>query len=687
MDERTHSGGAFGAPSDPGRILHLWKTYVAGAAPFPGTAPEGIRPEIFESWRRGKAAGISPFTTDTSLTEAGILLAGAPQNRRLISAAHSYLENLYTFVRGSDFLIALTERSGIVIDLIGLEGMIEERAKRSALKIGCSRSESVAGTCGIGTCLTLGEPIQIWGAEHYIEPHHGYVCSAAPIHDEGSALIGCIACIGPSEGVTKHTLGMVCAAADGIEKALKMRRANDELRIANSKLATTLDALSQGIIMVGKGGFITQSNNSAAGILRLPGVPLTGANIRSLLDFTAESEGILAIDKNVSHRELDVTNKKGILLNLSVSASVLRGENGEKVSTVLILEERRQFNKVATKVGGFTARYSFDQIIGGSGQIAEIKALGALAAQSDSNVLIIGESGTGKDLLAQSIHNAGARRGAPFVAVNCGAISRNLVESELFGYEAGAFTGAGAGGAPGKFELADGGTLFLDEIGDMPIEMQATLLRAIQSGEILRVGASAPRRVNVRIIAATNVNLAELIESRRFRKDLFYRLNVLTFRMPALRERMEDMPTLVAEFIAMYNEKMGTNVKGFTQGAMGYILAYGWPGNIRELENVIERAMNLTSADTLTEQDLGPELLRAHITAAGIPSFAAATAALPGDAPDPASTGAGEERLIRDALIETRGNVTKAARLAGIPKRTLYRRIGQLGINLTGFRA
>jgi transcriptional regulator with PAS, ATPase and Fis domain len=207
----------------------------------------------------------------------------------------------------------------------------------------------------------------------------------------------------------------------------------------------------------------------------------------------------------------------------------------------------------------------------------------------------------------------------------------------------------------------------------------------------MRIGGRTPKRVDVRIIAATNVNLAELIENRRFRKDLFYRLNVLTFRMPALRERMEDLPVLAKTFLSIYNERLGTSAKGFTKDAMDNMLAYNWPGNIRELENVIERAVNLAAEDLLTEQDLGPEILRAQMFSGNMPPFAniaratvftrAAASASMSSAP------VCEERLIRDALIEMRGNVTKAARLANIPKRTLYRRIGQLGINLSEFRA
>jgi transcriptional regulator of acetoin/glycerol metabolism len=680
------------------RIKALWELHVAGDEPFPNEAPEGIRQDIFDSWRRSKAAGVSPFDVNNVLLGEQELETTKAHNQKLIALSHSYIEKLNSFVKGSNFVIALTDRFGVVLDLIGLEGMIEERARRSALQIGCSRSETLAGTCGIGTCLALGEPIQIWGAEHFIQPHHDYVCSAAPIHDDVGGIIACIDAIGPSEEVTKHTLGMVCAAADGIEKEFKMLKAYDQISIANGKLFMTLQSLSQGIIMLDNNGIVTQSNDSSKSVLKLLDREITGANICDLLDFQTTTFDVFSLTKNVSHREMNVTNAIGIRLNLSVSASVLEDDAGEKISTVLILEERKQFNKVATKVSGFTAKYNFNQIIGVAEEIREIKQLGMLAAQSDSNVLILGESGTGKDLLAQSIHNASARAKAPFIAINCGSLPRSLVESELFGYEPGAFTGASRDGAPGKFELADGGSLFLDEIGDMPIEIQATLLRAIQTKEILRIGGKMPKRIDVRVIAATNVNLAELIENKQFRKDLYYRLNVLTFRMPSLRERKEDIPILIDKFIETYNARMGMNVQGLTPAAMDHVVSYDWPGNIRELENMVERAMNLVTGSFVTERDLGQEILRSSLletdfvyASRGGGRDSAPWAALQ-NRPRvyggfPAAFPLNEEKLIREALSQVRGNVTKASRLANIPKRTMYRRIEQFGIDLEEFRA
>ena len=204
-------------------------------------------------------------------------------------------------------------------------------------------------------------------------------------------------------------------------------------------------------------------------------------------------------------------------------------------------------------------------------------------------MLILGESGTGKELFAQSIHNASPRASRPFVAVNCGALPRNLVESELFCYEDGAFTGASRTGKPGKFELADGGTIFLDELGEMPMDAQVSLLRLLQNGEVTRIGGKSSRTVSVRVIAATNKNLEEAVRQHTFREDLYYRLNVFTLVLPPLRSRMSDIELLAEHFLLKFAGSLGKDVRGFTSGALALLRRYQWPGNIRELENVIER--------------------------------------------------------------------------------------------------
>ncbi|HWP96886.1 MAG TPA: sigma 54-interacting transcriptional regulator [Syntrophomonadaceae bacterium] len=246
----------------------------------------------------------------------------------------------------------------------------------------------------------------------------------------------------------------------------------------------------------------------------------------------------------------------------------------------------------------YSARYSFRDIIGDAQPIQNVKFLAQQAAlHATTTVLITGESGTGKELFAQAIHNCSKRSSFPFVRVNCAAIPENLLEAELFGYVEGAFTGARKGGSPGKFELANGGTVFLDEIGEMSLAMQGKLLVVLQEREFERLGSHQPIRVNVRVIAATNRDLEGMVEEHRFREDLYYRLNVLRLEVPPLRARTEDIPSLVKNLVPRLNANLGTSVHGASDRALDLMRKYGWPGNIRELENILERAMILADME------------------------------------------------------------------------------------------
>jgi two-component system response regulator AtoC len=290
-------------------------------------------------------------------------------------------------------------------------------------------------------------------------------------------------------------------------------------------------------------------------------------------------------------------------------------------------------------------------------------------ARHPSTVLLTGESGTGKELVARYIHRASPREAAPFVAVNCGAIPEALLESELFGHVKGAFTGA-TSEKSGLFEEADGGTLFLDEIGELPAALQVTLLRALQEGEVRRVGATTSRTVDVRVIAATNRDLASEVRAGRFRGDLYYRVNVVSVHLPPLRERSEDIPELALHFLARYNGRLGLSVRQIAPAAMKLLVEYGWPGNVRELENVIERSLVLTGEATITPEEL-PEHIRSA-TGELVPADS--------DLSIKRRTAELEQSLIRRALERTKGNRTRAARLLELSHRALLYKIREYGL-------
>jgi two-component system, NtrC family, response regulator AtoC len=338
-------------------------------------------------------------------------------------------------------------------------------------------------------------------------------------------------------------------------------------------------------------------------------------------------------------------------------------------------------------------------IIGESPGLTEVYSVLERVADSPTTVLVTGESGTGKELVARALHDHSSRKTKPFIKVNCAAIPKELIESELFGYERGAFTGA-VTSKPGRFELANGGTLFLDEIGEIPVEMQVKLLRALQESEFERVGGIKTIHVDVRLVAATNRDLKKLIAQGTFREDLFYRLNVVSIRLPALRERNSDIPLLVDHFLRKFNARLKKNVIGVEQDAVDLLAAYGWPGNIRELENVMERAVLFCDGQKLRGEDLPGELRGAtSFTASG--SVAPPTsdpAAGAGGSVDlgslPAEGGLKEHvkvamsRLERDlvsrALKQTNGNVTHAARLLKISRKGLQLKMKELGLREGG---
>ncbi|SHH67850.1 PAS domain S-box-containing protein [Caloranaerobacter azorensis DSM 13643] len=326
---------------------------------------------------------------------------------------------------------------------------------------------------------------------------------------------------------------------------------------------------------------------------------------------------------------------------------------------------KRELNKERT------AKYSFKDIIGSSASIQAVKELAMKVAKTDSNVLITGESGTGKELFAHAIHNASKRYLGPFIRINCAAIPEELLESELFGYEEGAFTGARKGGKKGKFELANGGTILLDEIGDMSIKMQAKLLRVLQEKEIERLGGDVVRNIDVRIIASTNKDLEMLVRQGLFREDLYFRLNVMSIKIPPLRERKEDISILAKKLLVKVSSKLGKYVEGISNDAIKCLESYDWPGNIRELENVIERAINLLDSDLIIKPEHLPEKITKNKTkkyfyeGKGLKNIIEEI----------------EKEIILKCLEENDWNKNKVAKILGISRVGLYKKIERYNLN------
>lgn len=333
---------------------------------------------------------------------------------------------------------------------------------------------------------------------------------------------------------------------------------------------------------------------------------------------------------------------------------------------VMRLEDDLKFYKEEVcKIRG--SHDAFEDIVGESDQISTAKNLALRATRTSSTVLLLGESGTGKEVFARAIHRAGARKHAPFVSINCAAIPEQLLESELFGYVEGAFTGAPKCGKPGKFELANQGTIFLDEIGDMSLAMQAKLLRVIQEREIERVGGTRPIKVDVRLMAATNHDLYQMVRDQKFRLDLYYRLNVIAIELPALRERLNDLELLIVALIKRLNKRMETSVEGVMPDALKVLMNYSWPGNVRELENVLERAINISDESLIRIDHLPSEVRKSE--GSTNPAWDRRTLEQ--------GLFIAEKKLIMNALRETKGNKVQAARALGIHRSVLYKKLAR----------
>jgi len=434
-----------------------------------------------------------------------------------------------------------------------------------------------------------------------------------------------------------------------------------------------------GIVIVDKNGYVTVANDTYIHIVGKTRDEVIG---KYIMDVTSNSQLPKILETGEVHiadywpcngHDLIVTrfpiyNKEGDLIGaVGKSLFLDLGDAKALAKKVADLEEELAFYRDAIK-SVFSPKYCFDVIVGKSRKMIRLKSMAEQVAQTGSTVLITGESGTGKELFAHSIHRSSPRAHYPFVRVNCAALPEHLLESELFGYEEGAFTGARKGGKPGKFELANKGTIFLDEIGDMPLPMQAKLLTVLQEREFERVGGTKPVRVDVRIIAATNCNLENLVEQGKFRADLYYRLNVVVLDIPPLRERLEDIPLLVQAILPRLNQRLNTNVTNVSSEAIQLLRKYHWPGNVRELENLLERAINL--ADLNNEKQLTakhfPSLQKQNIENILIDKKGETLA----DAVEQL-----EKEMIRQVLKQTNYNKAQTAKLLGLHGSVLYRKL------------
>jgi PAS domain S-box-containing protein len=462
------------------------------------------------------------------------------------------------------------------------------------------------------------------------------------------------------------------------------------------ELATILDTMADGVFVIDTDHIIQRWNRSMERITgHSPGEAIgrscaflhdgcDDVDVSSLPPFTCDLFKAESVDK----AETVIRNAAGEEVHVIAAGRVIRNDDGEQMGAVITLTDITSLRRLETEMSQLrrevTGRFEFHNIVGKSPQMREIFNLVELAAASPVTVLITGETGTGKEVVAKAIHYHSERKEGPLVRVNCSALSESLLESELFGHAKGAFTGA-IKDYVGRFERANSGTIFLDEVGDIPPLVQVKLLRVLQERELERVGESIPRKVDVRVIAATHRNLRELVRRGEFREDLFYRLKVFPIHVPPLRERKEDIDPLIKRFIAQFNEETGKSIQGLTPDAIRMVMDYCWPGNVRELENAIEHAFVTCNGAFIGPFDLPIEIRRVELKrqlceeAGQLDGFA-----IPGTYSEMASRrkrGNTREELM--AVLDACGwNKAEAARRLGITRTSIWRRMKKLGVPL-----
>jgi transcriptional regulator of acetoin/glycerol metabolism len=509
-------------------------------------------------------------------------------------------------------------------------------------------TEQAAGTNGPGTALATGAPAHIVGAEHFCQAWHRWHCAAVPVrHPLTGGVIGVLDISGFREYAHPHSLNLAHALVLAIEQMLGAREV--ERRYLTLRTFTDLAARYPG------DGMLAVDRASRV-LLESPGAS-------ALLPFRYPEE------QRAMFAELLTASSGPAPREVSLDFDALAGRratwypvlDGRTVVGGCLLLERRADRGIRALKPAAT-RYSFRDVIGESPRLLGAVRLARAAADTALPVLLLGESGTGKEVFAQAIHEAGARRDRPFVAVNCAALPRELIESELFGYEGGAFSGARREGGTGKFEAADGGTIFLDEIGELSPTAQAALLRVLQEGEITRVGSPRGRRVDVRVIAATNQRIEDAVASGRLRQDVYHRLNVLSIELPALRDRVEDLRLLAGMFVAEASRELSRPGAAVSEAVLERFERYQWPGNVRELKNLVRRLIATAVTFPVTLADLPPVLGRST-------ESSSASADHPGQ----------EQELLMEVVASARTMAEAAARL-GITRSTLYRRMERFGL-------
>ncbi|AJO17102.1 sigma-54-dependent Fis family transcriptional regulator [Bacillus paralicheniformis] len=599
--------------------LNTWKRFVQE-----GLLDQArLNKRVMESWYRCKSRNVNPYLDKgQSILKKDLFNAQKKKHSLFLDIALPYLHNISRELKESEMMALLIDADGYVLSLAGCLRTLEE-AKKINFVEGVRWTETEVGTNAIGTALEIGEAVTIHGTEHFSVASHHWSCSAAPIRDEDGTVMGLIDISCLTDRRHPFMLGMAATAAHAIEREVSVHTKKNEAELISHCLEK-IDSDQPFIVCNEKDKIVAASRS-----VRERFSDWRRMDVNDLYE-----RGFAGV-----HKQTIFSTKDGRPLGKSMAlAEVSRKKTAPSLASGFIYP------------GETGTSRAFQQALNDM----------RLAAQTDANVYIWGETGSGKELAARAIHQASARRNGPFIAVNCGAIPESLMESELFGYAEGAFTGAKRRGSKGKFEQAHRGTIFLDEIGEIPYQMQVALLRIIEERKVTPIGGTREVPLDIRIITATHRDLKDLLQKGKIREDLYYRLHVYPVKVPPLRERKEDIPDLFRHYQQQHGWKAD-----FPPIFFNRLQEYHWPGNVRELFNTFERLRVLFPDGGLIAPSQYSAVLDGLHWKSGAPSE--------------------EDRLtfrervqkqtMMEALQKTKGNVSEAAKQAGIPRSTFYKRL------------
>ncbi|MBM9613849.1 sigma-54-dependent Fis family transcriptional regulator [Desulfobulbus rhabdoformis] len=621
---------------------------------------EYIKTSVTDSWKRCLHMGVDPSSKrcehfcDRSKLDT--------EHHFLRDAVKNTPKDLYSYLDSKGLLFTVSDRYGYLTATIG---SYKTLSMADGIDFGpeADWSERSVGTNAIGLALTSGLPHRVIGKEHFCESQHGWTCSAAPIFDLHGVLLGSVDISGPNENEHDRCLALAMYYARAIE-ALYIQKQ------CMGMIGTVLNHNAIGLITLDRYGKVCYCNQAAAELFESSLHKLSGKDASKWFDLSPffSRQAHETLSDSFAMEELRCLHNP----TWNIYATPLVNNFNHLHGLTLCIYPPLKSNKPA-------AARTIDHDDGFAGMIGESVAFQKVVktakrvSPTDTTVLITGQSGTGKEVMARALHRASPRAKKPFVAVNCGAIAPELIQSELFGYVEGSFTGASKGGQAGKFEQASGGTIFLDEIGEMPLSIQVNLLRVLDEHQVTRVGGKRSLPIDVRVIAATNRNMEAMVEERTFRKDLYYRLHVVNLVLPQLNQRETDIQLLADHFIQEFSQKLDCPIDAVDPAFREALAAYSWPGNIRELRHVIESTMVLLESTKLSVDTLPPKVQEAIMQPQ-----------IPASSGSPQFTSLNfdeiQKQALQQALVQYNGNVSQMAKALGIGRNTTYAKLKKFGL-------